>query len=108
MSNSQSQYEAYETYEPYGPTEPYGTQAYGGFDAPPAGPHTAETLVSAIREGAPGFSLATVDAEPGLYMVVRIFQAVLGVREKLASDLPRAYAALANRLLVPPSGSPLS
>ncbi|WP_328748067.1 ubiquitin-like domain-containing protein [Streptomyces sp. NBC_00285] len=56
MSNSQSQYETYETYEPYdpyGPTEPYGTQAYGGFDAPSAGPPTAETLVYGVYTAPP-------------------------------------------------------
>ena len=48
MSN---QYETYEPYGPtqsYGPTEPYGPPVYGGFDAPPAGPHTAETLAYGV------------------------------------------------------------
>ncbi|MET7691895.1 ubiquitin-like domain-containing protein [Streptomyces sp. NPDC005483] len=42
MSNSQ--YETYEAYEAYGPTPPYDPSAYGGPDAPPTGPDTAQTL----------------------------------------------------------------
>jgi SAM-dependent methyltransferase len=62
--------------------------------------HPAPALVAAIHEGAPGFSLATLDANPGIYAVVRIFQAVLGVRSPFASELPRAYARLSKRLAV--------
>lgn len=60
--------------------------------------HTASTLLGAIREGGPGFATATLDANPGIHTVVRIFQAVLGVRRTFASALPGAYASLASRL----------
>ncbi|MFK4105717.1 ubiquitin-like domain-containing protein [Streptomyces sp. NPDC019531] len=48
MSNSQ--YETYEAYGTYGPTEPYGPSAYGGFDAAPAGPDTAQTFVYGLPD----------------------------------------------------------
>ena len=60
--------------------------------------HRAATLVDAVGRGAPSFSPATVDARPGLHALVRIFQAMLGVREAVHRDLPRAYAALRRRL----------
>ncbi|MFG2724249.1 ubiquitin-like domain-containing protein [Streptomyces canus] len=53
MSNSHYEtYETYGPYEPFGPTEPYGPPAHGGFDTPPADPHTAETLAYGLY-GAP-------------------------------------------------------
>ena len=52
---------------------------------------------AAIREGAPTFSLATVDAHPGLAAVVRIFQAAIGVRGAAAGALRSAYAAFGRR-----------
>lgn len=60
--------------------------------------HEATTLVGAVASGAPSFSTATLDARPGLYAAVRIFQAIVGVREELADELPRAYASLRGRL----------
>ncbi len=63
--------------------------------------HSAETLTSAVTEGAPSFALATLDARPGIYTVVRIFQAIAGVRSEHASKLPNAYASLAKRLGFP-------
>jgi len=62
--------------------------------------HSADTLAAAIREGAPSFSASMLDAHPGLYMVVRIFQAALGVRSNLEPKLAPAYAPLARRLEV--------
>jgi len=59
--------------------------------------HTAETLTSAVREGAPTFRVATLDANPGIYMVVRIFQAIAGVRKKQAANLAKVYASLGSR-----------
>ena len=64
--------------------------------------HPAATLVDAVQSGAPSFSLATVDARPGLHALVRIFQAMLGVREPIHRDLARAYAALGRRLETAP------
>jgi len=62
--------------------------------------HTAETLVSAVTNGAPGFGLATLDARPGLHAMVRIFHAIVGVRSEHESRLPKAYAALGKRLRI--------
>lgn len=59
--------------------------------------HTAGSLTSAIRRDAPDFRIATVDAHPGIYMVVRIFQAILGVRGPHADGLERAYAPFGSR-----------
>ena len=61
------------------------------------------TQVIAIEPSAPMLAvlartLPTVDARPGLHALVRIFQAMLGVREPVHRDLPRAYAALGRRL----------
>jgi 2-polyprenyl-3-methyl-5-hydroxy-6-metoxy-1,4-benzoquinol methylase len=60
--------------------------------------HSAETLRGAIAKNAESFTTAMLDSEPGIYTVVRIFQAVVGVRKHLADDLPRAYSNLAHRL----------
>ncbi|MFH9006520.1 ubiquitin-like domain-containing protein [Streptomyces afghaniensis] len=57
---SKSRYETYETYEPYEAYKAYETYGpacadpvYGGFDAPPAGLHSAETLGYGTTPGAP-------------------------------------------------------
>ncbi len=42
--------------------------------------HDAGTLRDAARRGAPGFTLAMVDARPGLRGLLRIFQAAVGAR----------------------------
>lgn len=49
--------------------------------------HDAPTLVAACRKGAPEFRLATVDSRPGLHVVVRIFQALVGASPALAPAL---------------------
>ncbi|MFH8660803.1 ubiquitin-like domain-containing protein [Streptomyces afghaniensis] len=58
MSNSRYEtyetyepYEAYKAYETYGPA--YADPVYGGFDTPPAGLHSAETLGYGTTPGAP-------------------------------------------------------
>ncbi|MFF5519639.1 ubiquitin-like domain-containing protein [Streptomyces coeruleorubidus] len=70
MSNSQYEiykayetFETYETYETYGPA--YADPVYGGFDAPPADPHSAETLVY----GTPGAPVAYEDTYRPAYEV---------------------------------------
>jgi uncharacterized protein YabE (DUF348 family) len=57
---SNSQYKTYETYEPYEAYKAYETYGpasadpmYGGFDAPPAGPHGAETPGYGTTPGEP-------------------------------------------------------
>ncbi len=62
--------------------------------------HSAPTVLTAIRDGAPRFVRATVDAYPGLYAVVRIFQGFVGVREEHAELISSAYGALGRRLRV--------
>jgi SAM-dependent methyltransferase len=52
---------------------------------------------AAIREGAPAFALGAVDVHPGLFGIVRIFQAAVGVRGATAAELRGAYAALGRR-----------
>lgn len=59
--------------------------------------HPTRTLIDAIREGAPGFACATVDARPGLMALLRIFHAAIGIRRELAPALPAAYAGFGNR-----------
>lgn len=59
--------------------------------------HHAMTIVSATRDGAAEFQTATIDASPGLYMPVRIFQAVLGVRREHAGMLRGSYASFGRR-----------
>ncbi|MFH8497496.1 ubiquitin-like domain-containing protein [Streptomyces coeruleorubidus] len=67
MSNSQ--YETYKTYEPYRTYETYGPAyadpVYGGFDAPPADPHSAERL----GYGTPGAPVAYDDTYRPAYEV---------------------------------------
>ena len=58
--------------------------------------HPASTLVDAARRGAPSFSRGTLDATPGLFGLVRIFQALVGVRGN-GPGLATAYAPLGKR-----------
>ena len=60
--------------------------------------HDARTLAAASQQGAPGFELAVVDAHPGPYAVVRIFQAIVGASPALAGQLPAALAPLGKRV----------
>jgi SAM-dependent methyltransferase len=60
--------------------------------------HDADTLVAAAKKGAPGFTTATVDAQTGLYAVVRIFQALVAVRAEHHDELERAYRSLGRRI----------
>ena len=62
--------------------------------------HDRRTLREAIARGAPSFSLATVDARPGLAGLLRIFQATIGVRGDLAAGLRGAYASFGRRFEV--------
>jgi SAM-dependent methyltransferase len=64
--------------------------------------HDASTLRAAAHHGAPSFATATVDADPGLHGIVRIFQALLGVRREHEDALATAYASLGRRLSVTP------
>lgn len=56
--------------------------------------HGADVLCAAAASGAPSFTLATVDAHPGIGGVLRIFQAVLGMRGVDGASLQAAYAGL--------------
>lgn len=56
--------------------------------------HGADVLCAAAASGAPGFTRATVDARPGPAGLLRIFQAVLGVRGVGADRLRAAYGGL--------------
>lgn len=60
--------------------------------------HSAETLQAAARQNAASFTTAMLDSDPGIYALVRIFQAVIGVRGHLADHLRRTYAKLQGRL----------
>jgi SAM-dependent methyltransferase len=60
--------------------------------------HDAATLRAAVARGAPGFTLAMVDARPGLRGLLRIFQAAVGARGTAGERLRDAYDAFANRL----------
>jgi SAM-dependent methyltransferase len=64
--------------------------------------HDAETLRSAAKAGAPSFATATFDATCGMHRFVRIFQALLGMREEHRDELFRAYAAFGSRLEATP------
>lgn len=59
--------------------------------------HPAAELVRAARTGAPRFDVGTLDAEPGIFALVRIFQAVVGLRSGVPRDLARTYDALGRR-----------
>lgn len=56
----------------------------------------SDRLRGAIASGAPGFTLAMVDAHPGLQGLLRIFQAVVGARGA-GEHLGTAYAAFGRR-----------
>lgn len=58
--------------------------------------HHARTLVSAARE-ATEYTLATIDTRAGLLALIRIFQAVVGVRGIGAADVAAAFAPLGAR-----------
>lgn len=59
--------------------------------------HRADTLRHAIARGAPGFSLALVDARPGVAGLLRIFQAAIGVRAVDGAALAAAYRGFGRR-----------
>lgn len=56
--------------------------------------HSAGALCAAAAASAPSFTRATVDARPGIAGLLRIFQAVLGLRGVDGDRLQAAYAAL--------------
>jgi SAM-dependent methyltransferase len=60
--------------------------------------HDHRTLCRAAAAGAPGFTLATVDARPGVAGLLRIFQAALGVRGVDGARLCAAYAGFGRRV----------
>jgi hypothetical protein len=59
--------------------------------------HPADAICEAAARGAPGFALATLDARPGVGGLLRIFQAVLGVRGTSGDRLSAAYRGFARR-----------
>jgi hypothetical protein len=60
--------------------------------------HDAATLRAAVARGAPGFTLAMVDAQPGLRGLLRIFQAAVGARGVTGERLRDAYRAFGSRI----------
>jgi hypothetical protein len=62
--------------------------------------HDGSTLRRTVAQAAPSFTLASVDARPGLHGLLRIFQATLGVRAPAAKGLAGAYAGLGRRFEV--------
>jgi SAM-dependent methyltransferase len=56
--------------------------------------HPMETLLAAVP---PSFATAAVDHRPGIHILVRIFQALLGVRAAHREELARAYSWLGGR-----------
>jgi SAM-dependent methyltransferase len=60
--------------------------------------HDAATLRAAVTRGAPGFTLAMVDARPGLRGLLRIFQAAVGARGVTGERLRDAYGAFGSRV----------
>jgi SAM-dependent methyltransferase len=60
--------------------------------------HDAGTLRAAATRGAPGFTLAMVDARPGLRGLLRIFQAAVGARGVTGERLREAYGAFGSRI----------
>ena len=60
--------------------------------------HDAATLRTAVAHGAPGFTLAMVDARPGLRGLLRIFQAAVGARGVTGERLRDAYRAFSGRV----------
>jgi SAM-dependent methyltransferase len=63
--------------------------------------HDAATLRAAVTRGAPGFTLALVDARPGLRGLLRIFQAAVGARGVAGERLRDVYGAFGGRIDVP-------
>jgi SAM-dependent methyltransferase len=55
-------------------------------------------LGRAAAAGAPGFALATIDARPGVFVLLRIFQALVGVRGLDRDGLRGAYAGFGTRV----------
>jgi SAM-dependent methyltransferase len=64
--------------------------------------HDAATLRAAVAAGAPSFATGTLDARPGLYALLRIFQGVVGVRAASCADLAQALAGLGRRFEATP------
>ncbi len=60
--------------------------------------HHHATLATAMARGAPDLARGIVDARPGLYGLLRIFQAGVGVRGASADELRDAYGAFGKRL----------
>ena len=60
--------------------------------------HRADAVCRAAASGAPGFTLALVDARPGLAGLLRIFQSVIGVRGVDGEAVRQAYAGFGRRL----------
>ena len=60
--------------------------------------HRADTVCRAAASGAPGFTLALLDARPGVAGLLRIFQATLGVRGVGGDAMRQAYAGFGRRL----------
>jgi hypothetical protein len=60
--------------------------------------HDHATLGRAVAAGAPGFTLALLDAHPGLAGLLRIFQAAVGVRGVEGPRLRQAYASFGRRV----------
>lgn len=58
--------------------------------------HAAPTLVAAARE-ASEYALGTIDARAGLLALIRIFQAIVGVRGVSPDELAAAFAPLGAR-----------
>jgi SAM-dependent methyltransferase len=57
-------------------------------------------LSRAAADGAPGFALATIDAHPGVFVLLRIFQALVGVRGLDRAGLLQAYAGFGGRVVL--------
>jgi SAM-dependent methyltransferase len=62
--------------------------------------HGSDTILSAAASGAPGFARATLDARPGALALLRIFQAVIGIRGADGGVLRGAYASFGRRFRV--------
>ena len=64
--------------------------------------HHAATLRAAVAAGAPGFAAGLLDARPGLYTLLRIFQGIVGVRAASSADLAQALAGFGRRFEATP------
>lgn len=60
--------------------------------------HDAGTLRGAVSRGAPAFTLAMMDARPGLRGLLRIFQAAAGARGVPGDRLREAYRTFGSRI----------